>query len=164
MFISLQKGNLPLGRGFANLTKGDFPGFEGPYTEHQIQQAARDEMVILWRGTNVQNATAIGTNLTAGGAGSANLSCGSPTEEEARMQVGGYSGYGYRKQPEYTTNYKIAQQFARGAIICIWIKKMYLTKGSGSEGGWIAYPNAPLEQIYWTKYGDPHAARIPNAD
>jgi hypothetical protein len=163
MFRGMYKG-MGMGGGMGlGQVKQNFPGFNDPSSEMQVNAADPEDVVVLWRGTTVETATLIGTNRSAGGL-DPDPDCGAPSETQARMQVGGYQGVGWEKFPEFTTNWRIAQQFARGAVVCIWIRKKYLIKGSGTEDGWIALREAPLARVRWTRYGAAVGGRLPNAD
>lgn len=125
-------------------------------TEAEVSGAGAEEFVRLWRGTNVGRAESIQSKRTAGGS-DVDIDCGTPTEADILAAVGGRQpgqGTTTRKVTvEYTTNERIAKHFAAGAIVCINIKKKYLTKGSGTEGGWCVYPSAPIMGAEWIASG-----------
>ncbi|MFK2823728.1 DUF4765 family protein [Arcobacter sp. YIC-80] len=106
--------------------------------------AAGEKEVIIWRGTTGFSSELIARNKTAGGGNSFQGEVGSPTENEARLQValGG-------KLPEYSTNPSVTDRFSRGHFaVVIKIKARYLTRGSVSESGWVVYKNAPVSVEY----------------
>ena len=75
---------------------------------------------------------------------------GSPSEEEAIAQVGESAFDG--RLVEFTANRTIAEAFgSKGWVIVVKIRRKYLTRGSTSECGWVAYMNAPFEIIEKTR-------------
>lgn len=71
--------------------------------------------------------------------------CGAPSDDQAIAQVA------EQVTPdlvEFTANLSVAQRFGRkGWIIVVRINRKYLTRGSVSEQGWVAFTNAPFEII-----------------
>jgi len=146
-------------------------------TEEQVAAAGADDTVILCRGTVVDTANKVKANKSAGGV-KADANCGAPSEDLAKLQVGGfqtellkklkitYEEFVKNKPPEYSTDEKKAKGFASGALLYVAIKKKYLTKGSGSEDGWIALPQAPLVNADWMPCGKikEEGKRLPIAD
>jgi len=122
-----------------------------PTEENKVKTASPEDVVTLWRGTRPETAQRIFSTRTAGGydvSGTPGLEPGAPTEEQAIAQVVGASGQGFTKGtrlPEYTTSEHWAKNYANGAIVCIDIRRKFLTKGSGSEGGWVMFPEAPIQ-------------------
>ena len=126
-----------------------------PLTTHEnVRKAEPDTLVILARGTNRSTALRIDQFRTVGGIhpNEALLEQPlAPRDTEARQQAAGASIRQATRLPEFTSNEDVAEAFARmaGAIVYISIRKRYLTLGSESESGWVAYPTAPIENIYW---------------
>lgn len=108
-----------------------------------LRRQATTQMMTLYRGCSVQQKKQIEKNMSAGGA-TADPSVGKPTEAEAQAQVGEYG-----RLPEYTESESVANGFASqgGFVIKVKILQKYVTKGSGSESGWVAYDNAPIESF-----------------
>ena len=159
MLRAMYKGNVEGGP-----MKQPFPEFEGPTDPVSIRAAGPEQIVVLWRGTDERDALRIADFGTAGGV-ALTVPCAAPTWDQVRMQVGGNQPGGWTKLPEFTASWRVAQQFARGAVVCIWIKKKYLAEGSESESGWIALPGAPVEESRWEQwFGSSGAAAHPNAD
>ena len=129
-----------------------------PTTETKVLAAKPHDIVTLWRGTIEDTAKRIEKHMTADGydtSATPGIDPGNPTEKEAITQVLGMSALKPRtlpKFPEYTTSEAIAKQFAAGAIVCIAIQRKYLTKGSVSENGWVAYHEAPIRGVAWIKH------------
>jgi hypothetical protein len=124
---------------------------KSPTAENKVVSASPDEVVTLWRGTRPETAQRIHATRTAGGYDTSltpGLEPGAPSEDAAIAQVVGASGQGFSgrtRLPEYTTSEHWAMNYANGAIVCIDIRRKFLTKGSGSEGGWVMFPEAPIE-------------------
>lgn len=124
-----------------------------PYST--VRDADGENIMTLWRGTVAPTAQRIAQFMTADGydtSATPGLTPGAPTDNEAIQQVMGFSGQNPRllpKFPEYTCNQGIALGFATGAVVCIKIKRKYLTAGSVSEQGWVAYHEAPVEKVVW---------------
>lgn len=139
----------------ASKSKGGIPD---PSTEQAVAAAGAEDIVILWRGTVPDTARRIARFNTADGydtSGTPGLEPAAPTEEEALTQVMGMSAPKPRtlpKFPEYTTDPAVARQYAGGAIVCVAIKRKFLTKGSVSEKGWVALHEAPLVGVQWIPY------------
>lgn len=130
-----------------------FPEFAGPSAEMAVQRAGDEDVVVLWRGTTPQVALLMEQKLSAGG-GDPRPGCDAPTEDQVRLQVGGSRpGVRLQRLPEFTTNADVAKRFAGGRVVCIWIKRKYLCKGSVAEAGWVALPEAPLEEFRAAAYG-----------
>lgn len=68
-----------------------------------------------------------------------------PSEEEAKAQVGEHGD-----SPEFTFILDKALAFAkRGVCLIVEVDGKYLTKGSVSEGGWVAAHSAPVSIKGW---------------
>lgn len=129
-----------------------------PDTEDKVTSAPPETSVILWRGTVFGTGFDVRLYDTAGGVEASQIvmeTTRAPTEEEAIGQVGGSSAKNINpdKFPEYTTSQRHARQYAAGMIICIKIKRKFLTKGSVSEFGWVALHTAPVEFLDYELYG-----------
>ncbi|MCA9648396.1 MAG: DUF4765 family protein [Myxococcales bacterium] len=75
---------------------------------------------------------------------------GAPTEQEAIDQVGENCFDG--SLVEFTANRTIAEAFGnKGWVIVVKVRRMYLTRGSTVEAGWVAYKKAPFEIIEKTR-------------
>lgn len=143
-----------------------FAGFEPPASEIDVTQAVDEDVLVLWRGANVQQATEVGRNRTAGGAAGGAAADDKPTDTEARNQVAEFAS---GRIVEYTTKWNVAWGFAggnssppgSGAIVCIHIRKKYLRKGSGTESGWVIYSWAPLEKVRWTRTSSVRRNELP---
>jgi hypothetical protein len=125
-------------------TPGKFPK---PSTEEQVTAAKDEDVVILHRGMGGKLLAHLAkdpkTFTLSNEAPNPNI--GKPTDEEARAQVGEQASL-----PELTSNPKIAEAFGRdNFVVAIAIKKKYLRKGSGSEGGWIFKREAPIVDFLW---------------
>ncbi|MDX1607550.1 MAG: DUF4765 family protein [Candidatus Competibacterales bacterium] len=129
-----------------------------PTSEKTVEQSGPDAVVCLWRGTRPETARRVEQTKTAGGYDTSQtpgLVPRAPSEEEVVAQVAGASMGGtqaVKRLPEYTTSQFWARNYATGAILCIAIKRKFLTKGSVSEGGWVMYPEAPVEGAIWENY------------
>jgi hypothetical protein len=151
-------GRVPFGKKAQDLRRAMFmpalpsgtTSLPRPSTKDEIAKAGPEDKITLWRATSEDQLENIKKHGTAGGVEGANPEVEAPSEEAARMQVGGASMQGYNKAanrlPEYTDKPETARQFSKGGhIVAIEIPKKYLTQGSGTEGGWVAHPNAPVE-------------------
>lgn len=113
------------------------------------QTGDQENPLILIRGCSAKRLKALATTSTAGGEPPMH-SVTKPTEAEALAQVN-ESGH----LPEFTCREGVAAGFGRGRfIIAIKIDARYLTQGSVSEKGFVAYPGAPVELLAWTE-GEP---------
>ena len=109
-------------------------GLEMPTKEAQIVTASPETIVTLWRGTTVEIKDAVLSNRSAGGSAREH-GTGAPSEDAVRGYVGGFSGSAQLNAAkdtvtEYTSDTRVAMQFARGALLIVKIKRKYLTKGS----------------------------------
>ena len=137
-----------------------------PSKEEDVVSAKPDDVVCLCRGCRPETGERLAKSMTAGGydtSGTPGLEPYAPSEEEAVRQVIGGSGSGFFKSnlprlPEFTTSIHLAQTYSSGAIVCIAIKRKFLTKGSVSECGWIARHEAPLVKVAWAPYNKPHSS------
>ncbi|MCZ4122745.1 DUF4765 family protein [Streptomyces sp. H39-S7] len=114
-----------------------------PPTDHAtVASLAAEESehgVYLWRGTTPSNAARMVSNGSAGGR-TADASVTAPDRASRQAQV----GHG-RQLPEFTTNPGVAEGYSfQKALVVVYIAAKYLSKGSGSEDGWVANPKAPL--------------------
>ncbi|MFY0635069.1 MAG: DUF4765 family protein [Vannielia sp.] len=132
--------------------------------ESTVSSAKPEDLVLLVRGTGMHRVTAVQKAMSANG-DEANEDTPAPDESAVVSQVGGsQSGVTRTKLPEYTTRVDIAENFAKGAILCIAVRRKYLTKGSGTEGGWAVLGTAPVEGVDFEVYGSANAPRLPDAD
>jgi hypothetical protein len=99
--------------------------------------AQSEDEVVLWIGKSSDWADKIIRNRSAGGE-SPIAETQRPTKEQADTQVSKGNRY-----PEYATTTDSSWS-ARGWLIVAGIKAKYLTKGSGSESGWVALHSAPI--------------------
>ncbi len=117
-------------------------------TEDVVKNASDDEVLYLLRGSRMVSAAKMKEKGCARG-DVADANCGRPTEQEATSQVGGSKAgeslTEHKKFPEFTTSMFWAQSYATDCIVLVAIQKKYLTKGSGSEDGWICYDAAPCK-------------------
>lgn len=133
-------------------------------SESTVASADPEDVVLVVRGTGIHRKDAISAAKSANG-DPADPETPAPGEAGVISQVGGsQQGKTRTKVPEYTTRVDIAENFAHGAIIGVAIKRKYLTKGSGTEGGWAVNGSAPIEEMVWQPYGNPNAPRLPDAD
>ena len=127
-------------------------------TESQVASADPEQYVVLIRGCNrPEELDAIVGRSTAGGATPARDDGQAPSEAQAVEQVkfegAPWATTGARQAArrqtndvEYTTDASTAIGFgmSRGGVVVARIQKKYLTKGSGSENGWICFKDAPV--------------------
>ncbi|WP_432011439.1 DUF4765 family protein [Streptomyces cucumeris] len=130
-------------------------GLPQPTSEEDVAAAVdqgADTTVTLWRGTSNAEAEAMVKNSSASGE-PASADTPRPTREEARAQVGTGKGIKdasgtVKKLREFTTERGVADSFSSykdNSLVVADISARYLTKGSGSEGGWVANPTAPAK-------------------
>lgn len=82
---------------------------------------------------------------SAGGIEEANPNAERPSEREAKDQVGEIG-----RLPEFTNLLDIAENFGTEGYVCLFeIESKYLTRGSGTEKGWISHNDAPMKLIGW---------------
>jgi hypothetical protein len=100
-----------------------------------------EQDVVLWRGASPSMAQAIISNQSAGGA-TANADTTAVGEDTRKAQIG-FGGMA----PEFTSNPEL-QGFSRDNwLVVVRINTKFLAQGSGSEDGWIAPHDAPLEVL-----------------
>ena len=124
-----------------------------PSSESEVAHAVNSnshEPVTLWRGTTKENAENVRRFGTAGGTSERNENIHRPTEAEAFTQSAGGSlapgSRAERKPTEYTTARHVAQGFgSSGRMVAVQVDPKYLTKGSGTEGGWAIHHEAPVK-------------------
>lgn len=106
----------------------------------------RDTRVTVFRGCT-------GEQLIRMATGQPNPSVTNPTKDEARNQVAELALAHVpieERLVEFSTDLEIAEGFGTGQFVAVvQIDAKYLTKGSGTEDGWVAYPSAPCEIIGW---------------
>ncbi|MGH9626749.1 MAG: DUF4765 family protein [Bryobacteraceae bacterium] len=129
-----------------------------PWSEAQVEAAAPDTLVILWRGTTYSRLNKMVQMNSLSGEASPNPDAVPPEQASVNSQVGtNVPGQVRIKLPEFTTAAHVAAGYGRGGVILIAaIKKKYLAKASGSEGGWAASNDAPFEHLLWVP-GEPLA-------
>ena len=128
-----------------------------------VQNAGPDTIVILWRGISFRRLAKMITEGSLSGNVPANADALPPGESDAKSQVGTFQ-LNQVKLPEFTTKQTVAVGFGRGgAVVVIAVKRKYLTKGSGSEGGWVGSNDTPFEHLLW-KPGEPGKRLNLNAD
>lgn len=126
-------------------TLGKF--FTSTYKSLLPLPTTRGPKLILWRGCNQDQLMNMVRTGSAGGKTEPNPGALRPTEKEAIAQVGEFGHL-----PEFTHSTEVAIQFGTGGFVCAFeIDMGYLTKGSGSEGGWICANDAPVKLVGWSE-------------
>lgn len=128
------------------ISPADLAGYLGGHVlspEGRVKLAKPDDDLVLARGVNERQLPLCLTHPS-------DAETTAPSDKEAMAQVGEHV---FGELVEFTTNAAIAVQFStRSAaekkyVIVVRIKRRYLTKGSGSEGGWICRKEAPYEVL-----------------
>lgn len=136
------------------------PPTVGPRLELNIDKSNKLlGLVYLWRGCTGDQILNMARTGTAGGVGEPDINTPKPTEEEAIKQVGELA-----KLPEFTNLVSKAQQFGRNHFVGVFqIHVAYITKGSGTEGGWICKDSAPVTIVGW-KEGEGMTPVLPSRE
>lgn len=123
----------------------------------KIKEAGKEDYVKLARGMHsMKEYESVLKNKSAGGR-KVNPNVAAPTTEMVVATVGmdetiplidQESREKRKNWVEYTNDLNIAEQFNRGGIVIVKIKKKYLTEGSISENGWVIRDEAPVTILY----------------
>ncbi|MFE2722613.1 DUF4765 family protein [Kitasatospora sp. NPDC059327] len=99
-----------------------------------------DQVVTLWRGTRLDVAEGMATRGSVSG-DPASPTTARPSGTDAAQQVGKGGVL-----PEFTTDPGVAEGFShKNALVVIDVSAKYLSRGSGSESGWVAGKTAPAQ-------------------
>ena len=114
-----------------------------PTNEATVAQAVdggNNADVVLWRGTNGSRVANMEAQGSAGGLPpDANIAAPSPASAQTQIAFG-------NALPEFTTRTDLGFSF-RHWLAVVTVNTRYLTKGSGSEGGWVCNAAAPLTVV-----------------
>jgi hypothetical protein len=134
-----------------------------------IQDAAPEDIIVLYRGCNQTDANKMRDKMSAGGR-NLDEKCGVPSEAEIIAQVGEgqytlvNGTYVKSKLPEFTHDsskvmmrrVKVPVGVIMG-VVKIWIRRRYIVRGdAGAMEGWCAKYEAPIERWEWFPYTPSH--------
>lgn len=119
----------------------------------------QSQIVTVWRGCNGEQLKKMVEKKSAGG-DKVNVEAPRLTEKEIIMQVGELASF-----PEFTSNMDIAEGFGTDSYVCAFkIDAHYLSKGSGTEEGWVCNTAAPVELVGWKSGRDSGLGAVNKAE
>ena len=123
---------------FDEIIKGNL---HQPTADGTVEEAVSNNTninVVLWRSTTGSSVADIVANGSAGGAvAQVNVAAPGHQVQQDQIAVGGVA-------PEYTASSNVSGFSWRHWMVVVRINTRYLTRGSGSESGWICSPAAPV--------------------